>query len=93
MDESELAEPMLISLAVAGQSGTLVDRMRGTAAQGRCRAKTGTLNGVSNLAGYLPLALGRPHRLRDPDVQHQRLERPPAAEQDGGGTGALPPVT
>jgi D-alanyl-D-alanine carboxypeptidase/D-alanyl-D-alanine-endopeptidase (penicillin-binding protein 4) len=52
MDESELAEPMRISLAVAGQSGTLVDRMRGTAAQGRCRAKTGTLDGVSNLAGY-----------------------------------------
>ena len=52
MDAGELAEPMRISLAVAGQSGTLVDRMRGTAAQGRCRAKTGTIDGVSNLAGY-----------------------------------------
>jgi D-alanyl-D-alanine carboxypeptidase/D-alanyl-D-alanine-endopeptidase (penicillin-binding protein 4) len=52
MDGSELAEPMRISLAVAGQSGTLADRMRGSAAQGRCRAKTGTLNGVSNIAGY-----------------------------------------
>jgi D-alanyl-D-alanine carboxypeptidase/D-alanyl-D-alanine-endopeptidase (penicillin-binding protein 4) len=52
MDESDLADPMRISLAVAGQSGTLADRMRGTAAQGRCRAKTGTLDGVSNLAGY-----------------------------------------
>ena len=51
MDQGELAGPMLISLAVAGQSGTLFDRMRGTAAQGRCRAKTGTLDGVSNLAG------------------------------------------
>jgi serine-type D-Ala-D-Ala carboxypeptidase/endopeptidase (penicillin-binding protein 4) len=39
-------------LAVAGRSGTLIRRMRGTTAQGRCQAKTGTLNGVSNLAGW-----------------------------------------
>jgi D-alanyl-D-alanine carboxypeptidase/D-alanyl-D-alanine-endopeptidase (penicillin-binding protein 4) len=51
MDRSELAEPMLISLSVAGRSGTLAERMRGTAAQGRCRGKTGTLYGISNLAG------------------------------------------
>jgi serine-type D-Ala-D-Ala carboxypeptidase/endopeptidase (penicillin-binding protein 4) len=40
------------SLAVAGRSGTLARRMRGTAARGRCQAKTGTLNGVSALSGY-----------------------------------------
>jgi len=39
-------------LAVAGRSGTLIRRMRGTTAAGRCEAKTGTLNGVSNLAGW-----------------------------------------
>ncbi|HEY1457272.1 MAG TPA: D-alanyl-D-alanine carboxypeptidase/D-alanyl-D-alanine-endopeptidase [Solirubrobacteraceae bacterium] len=39
-------------LAVAGESGTLAQRMRGTAAAGRCEGKTGTLTGVSNLAGY-----------------------------------------
>jgi serine-type D-Ala-D-Ala carboxypeptidase/endopeptidase (penicillin-binding protein 4) len=39
-------------LAVAGHTGTLSERMRHTPASGRCEAKTGTLIGVSNLAGY-----------------------------------------
>ena len=40
------------SLAVAGETGTLQDEMRGTFAQGRCRGKTGTLQAVSNVVGY-----------------------------------------
>jgi D-alanyl-D-alanine carboxypeptidase/D-alanyl-D-alanine-endopeptidase (penicillin-binding protein 4) len=40
------------SLPTAGRTGTLADRMRRTAAQDRCHAKTGTLNGVSTLSGY-----------------------------------------
>jgi D-alanyl-D-alanine carboxypeptidase/D-alanyl-D-alanine-endopeptidase (penicillin-binding protein 4) len=40
------------SMAVAGHTGTLEERMRNTTAAGRCQAKTGTLIGVSNLAGY-----------------------------------------
>jgi D-alanyl-D-alanine carboxypeptidase/D-alanyl-D-alanine-endopeptidase (penicillin-binding protein 4) len=39
-------------LAVAGSTGTLSERMRDTGAAGRCQGKTGTLTGVSNLAGY-----------------------------------------
>ncbi|MCW3030139.1 MAG: D-alanyl-D-alaninecarboxypeptidase/D-alanyl-D-alanine-endopeptidase [Solirubrobacterales bacterium] len=46
------------SMAVAGRNGTLAHRMRGTRAAGRCQAKTGTLTGVSNLAGYCQAANG-----------------------------------
>jgi serine-type D-Ala-D-Ala carboxypeptidase/endopeptidase (penicillin-binding protein 4) len=45
-------ESFMGSLAVAGESGTLVDELRGTYAQGRCRGKSGTLQVVSNLVGY-----------------------------------------
>jgi D-alanyl-D-alanine carboxypeptidase/D-alanyl-D-alanine-endopeptidase (penicillin-binding protein 4) len=44
--------PFTSSLAVAGETGTLIDEMNGTYAQGRCRGKTGTLSDVSNLVGY-----------------------------------------
>ncbi|HEV2923349.1 MAG TPA: D-alanyl-D-alanine carboxypeptidase/D-alanyl-D-alanine-endopeptidase [Solirubrobacteraceae bacterium] len=46
------------SLAVAGRNGTLERRMRNTGAAGRCRGKTGTLTGVSNLVGYCQSAGG-----------------------------------
>ena len=52
MAETEHAEAFDASLAVIGRSGTLAYRMRGTAAQDDCHAKTGTLRDVSALAGY-----------------------------------------
>jgi D-alanyl-D-alanine carboxypeptidase/D-alanyl-D-alanine-endopeptidase (penicillin-binding protein 4) len=47
------------SLAVAGRDGTLRTRMRRGPARGRCRAKTGTLSGVSTLSGYCRSRSGR----------------------------------
>jgi len=47
------------SLAVAGRSGTVRNRMRGTVAQDNCRVKTGTLRDVSALAGYCRARDGR----------------------------------
>ncbi len=52
MAASEVAATFRASLAVPGRIGTLAGRMRGTAADNRCQAKTGTLRGVSALSGY-----------------------------------------
>jgi D-alanyl-D-alanine carboxypeptidase/D-alanyl-D-alanine-endopeptidase (penicillin-binding protein 4) len=48
----EQRDAWINSLAVAGQTGTVAHRMRGTAASGRCHLKTGTLDRVSALSGY-----------------------------------------
>ena len=59
MQGTEEAEEFAASLPVAGREGTVAYRMRGTAAAGRCRTKTGTLTGVSALSGYCFNASGR----------------------------------
>ncbi len=49
------------SLPIAGEDGTLRKRMTGVFTAGNVRAKTGTVQGVSSLAGYCTAANG--HRL------------------------------
>ena len=51
--DEDLRELLIAALPVAGRSGTLDSRMRGTVAAGRVRAKTGTLNEASALSGYV----------------------------------------
>jgi len=48
--------PYYDSLAIAGVDGTLDERMRGTAAAGNARAKTGTLDIAVCLSGYVESA-------------------------------------
>lgn len=51
--EKDLFERFFASLPIAGVDGTLKDRMRGSAAQGNARAKTGIIGGVTTLSGYV----------------------------------------
>jgi D-alanyl-D-alanine carboxypeptidase/D-alanyl-D-alanine-endopeptidase (penicillin-binding protein 4) len=58
MAASPRFEAYLDSLPVAGVDGTLVDRFSGSPGRGRIRAKTGTMQHVNALAGYMELPSG-----------------------------------
>lgn len=58
-EDQAVADAFFESLSTAGRTGTLADRMRGTAAQDRCHGKTGTLTAVSALSGYCLAPGGR----------------------------------
>lgn len=49
---AEAGDAFVQGLPLSGVEGTLAGRMAGSAAYRRCRAKTGTISGVSSLSGY-----------------------------------------
>ena len=59
--DGTIYDHLLPALPIAAKDGTLAKRMHGTRAAGNVCAKTGTLKGVSSLAGYLTASNG--HRL------------------------------
>ncbi|MGI5819835.1 MAG: D-alanyl-D-alanine carboxypeptidase [Armatimonadota bacterium] len=58
MDRSRWRETFIEAQPVAGVDGTLRRRMQGGRAEGRVRAKTGSLTGVSALSGYAETVSG-----------------------------------
>jgi len=59
MRTAPVGDEFVSDLALTAREGTVAHRMAGTAAEARCRVKTGTLTGVSNLSGYCFNASGR----------------------------------
>jgi len=57
--DETLRGPFEASLPVAGSLG-LTNRMKGTAAEGNAKAKTGSMTGVRSLSGYVTSANGDP---------------------------------
>jgi D-alanyl-D-alanine carboxypeptidase/D-alanyl-D-alanine-endopeptidase (penicillin-binding protein 4) len=72
-----LAAEFLAALPVAGRDGTIRTRMEGTDAVGQVRAKTGTLDGVVALSGYVETAA------------HERLAFAFLVNDHGGRNGAV----
>jgi D-alanyl-D-alanine carboxypeptidase/D-alanyl-D-alanine-endopeptidase (penicillin-binding protein 4) len=58
--DDRLRAPFRDSLPVAGRDGTLANRMKGTAADGNARAKTGSMSNVRGVSGYVTTADGEP---------------------------------
>ncbi|MEP6849377.1 MAG: D-alanyl-D-alanine carboxypeptidase/D-alanyl-D-alanine-endopeptidase [Acidobacteriota bacterium] len=58
--QSRFSQAWRDSLTIAGVDGTLRNRFKGTAGSGNVRGKTGTIDQVSALSGYLTTAGGDP---------------------------------
>ena len=52
-DKTSMWDAFYNSLPIAGVDGTLINRMKGTAAEGNVHAKTGSMTGVRSICGYL----------------------------------------
>lgn len=59
MRDDPAGDEFIQALALTGKEGTVDGRTVGTPAYGRCRTKTGTISGVSNLSGYCFNTSGR----------------------------------
>lgn len=57
-DDFEVRGDFVASMGIAGEDGTLAHRMIGTPAEGNVRAKTGTVDGSTCIAGYARAANG-----------------------------------
>jgi serine-type D-Ala-D-Ala carboxypeptidase/endopeptidase (penicillin-binding protein 4) len=55
-----LKGPFEETLPIAGRDGSLSNRMKGTAAEGNARAKTGSMANVRGLSGFVTTADGEP---------------------------------
>ena len=58
MSKHKAAEVYFSALPIAGVDGSLRNRMKGSAAAGNVRAKTGTLRWANSLSGYVTSAAG-----------------------------------
>lgn len=59
MHESKNAKAFKATLAIAGETGTLSDVCKGQAAQGKIKAKSGTMSRIKSYAGYAETKSGK----------------------------------
>lgn len=87
--KSRWSEVYRNALPIAGVDGTLQNRMKGTAAAGNVRAKTGTLRYVYTLSGYVTTAAGE--RLAfSIMLNNYNAERPEASSVQAPGASTAP---